>query len=116
MLSALDYQALTGEEAPEDFAACLALAQEVLNAHTLGFYAGRDAATLPALIGQTLKHFLAFQTLAVIAAGGVAGAAEPPLAHASLGRFSYTAGAGAQAPCPAAATVLPLLVSYARGR
>jgi len=113
-LTAEEYAAITGEAAPEDFAACLALSQSMLDARTLCFYAARDPATLPLLIQRTLRHYCAYQTQAISLAGGVAGATEPPLAGGSVGSFSFTAGVGANAHCPAAAALLPLLVSYAQ--
>ena len=113
-LTADEYAAFTGEPAPEDFAACLELARSMLDARTLCFYAGRDANTLPGLIQRALKQYCAYQAQAIHLGGGVAGVTEPPLAGGSLGKFSFTAGVGASAHCPAAAALLPLLASYAR--
>lgn len=113
-LSAEEYEAITGEPVPEDFAACLGLAQSMLDARTLCFYAGRETATLPGLIQRALKHYCAYQAQAISLAGGVAGTVEAPMEGASLGKFSFTAGVGANAHCPAAAALLPLLTSYAR--
>ena len=109
-----EYAAITGEAAPEDFDACLTLARSMLDARTLCFYASRDIATLPGLIKRTLQHYCAYQTQALSLAGGVAGALETPVQSASLGNFNFTAGVGANAHCPAAATLLPILVSYAQ--
>lgn len=109
-----EYTAITGDAPPEDLAACLTLAQNMLDARTLCFYAGRDAATLPGLIQRSLKHYCAYQAQAISLAGGVAGVMEPPLAGATLGKYSFTAGVGAKAFSPAAAALLPLLVSYAK--
>ena len=114
VLTPEEYEGITGEAAPDDFAACLALTQSMLDARTLCFYAGRETDTLPGLIQRAIKHYCAYQTQAISQAGGVAGASETPLQSASLGNFSYTAGVGASAHCPAAAALLPLLVSYAR--
>lgn len=113
-LTAEEYLAVTGESAPEDFAACLTLAQSMLDARTLCFYAQKDATALPVLVGRALRQYLAYQTQAVSLAGGVAGATEAPAASASLGKYSFTAGVGAGAHCPAAAALLPLLISYAQ--
>lgn len=113
-LTPAEFEAITGETAPEDFAACLTLAQSMLDARTLCFYAGKDMETLPALIQRSLTHYLAYQAHAFSLAGGVAGALDAPLASAALGKFSFTAGVGAQAHSPAAAALLPLLVSYAQ--
>ncbi len=113
-LTAEAYAAVTGETAPEDFAACLTLAQSMLDARTLCFYAGREADALPGLIQRTLTQYLAYQTQAVSLAGGVAGASEAPAQSASLGRFSIASGVGTSAHCPAAAALLPLLISYAQ--
>lgn len=109
-----EYLAITGEAAPEDFAACLELARSMLDARTLCFYASRDVSTLPGLIKRTLQHYCAYQTQAISQAGGVASALEAPAQSATLGKFSFTAGVGASAHCPAAATLLPILVSYAQ--
>ncbi len=108
-----EYLAVTGEAAPADFAGCLTLAQSMLDARTLCFYAGRDMAALPGLIQRTLRLYLAYQAQAISHAGGVAAAMETPLQSGALGKFSFTNGVGARAHCPAAAALLPLLVSYA---
>ena len=113
-LTQAEYTAITGEAPPEDLAACLTLAQNMLDARTLCFYAGRAAATLPGLIQRTLKHYCAYQAQAISLAGGVAGALEAPIKSATAGKFSFTAGVGENAHCPTAAALLPLLVSYAR--
>ena len=113
-ISAEEYEAIAGETAPEDFDACLNMAQSMLDARTLCFYAARAIDSLPELIRRALKHYCAYQTQAISLSGGVAGAAETPLSGASLGKFSFTAGVGANAHCPAAAALLPLLVSYAK--
>ena len=112
-LSAADYAAITGEDAPADLEACIGLAQSMLDARTLCFYAAREVSALPGLIQRTLRHYLAYQAQAISLAGGVAGVMEPPLAGGTLGKYSFTAGVGAKAFSPAAAALLPLLVSYA---
>ncbi|MCE5344518.1 MAG: hypothetical protein LLF96_13180 [Eubacteriales bacterium] len=113
-LTAEEYAAITGEPAPEDFLPCLTLAQSMLDARTLCFYAGRSAETLPGMIRRTLGRYLAYQTQAVSLAGGVAAAAEAPAQSESLGKFSIASGVGTGAHCPAAAALLPLLISYAQ--
>ncbi len=113
-LTGAEYTAITGEEPPEDLAACVTLAQAMLDARTLCFYAGRDAAALPGLIQRTLKHYCAYQAQAISLSGGVAGVMEPPLAGGTLGKFSFSTGVGMKAFSPAAAALLPLLVSYAQ--
>ncbi len=110
-----EYTAITGDAPPDDLAACLTLAQNMLDARTLCFYAGRDEAALPGLIQRSLKHYCAYQAQAISLAGGVAGVMEPPLTGGTLGKYSFTAGVGAKAFSPAAAALLPLLVSYATG-
>ena len=112
-LTAEEYATITGETAPEDFSACLTLTQSMLDARTLCFYTNRAPETLPGLIQRTIKHYCAYQAQAISLAGGVAGVAEAPLQSASLGKFSITASVGTNAHCPAAAALLPLLVSYA---
>lgn len=113
-LSQSEYAAITGEAAPEDFEPCLSLARTMLDARTLCFYEGKEVSALPGLIQRTLKHYCAYQTQALSLAGGVAGATEAPVQSGSLGKFSIASGVGANAHCPAAAALLPLLVSYAR--
>ena len=113
-LTAADYAAITGEDAPADLEACIGLAQSMLDARTLCFYAAREESALPGLIQRTLRHYLAYQAQAISLAGGVAGALEAPIKSATAGKFSFTAGVGENAHCPAAAALLPLLVSYAR--
>jgi len=114
-LTAEDYLAVTGETAPEDFDACRTMAQSMLDARTLCFYAQKEAETLPVLIRRALTQYLAYQTQAVSLAGGVAGATEASAQSASLGKYSFSAaGVGANAHCPAAAALLPLLISYAQ--
>ena len=87
---------------------------EQRDARTLCFYAAREESALPGLIQRTLRHYLAYQAQAISLAGGVAGALEAPIKSATAGKFSFTAGVGENAHCPAAAALLPLLVSYAR--
>ena len=113
-LTQSEYATITGEAAPEDFEACLTLARTMLDARTLCFYAAREAESLPGLIQRALKHYCAYQTQALSLAGGVAGAMEAPVQSATLGKFSFTAGVGGGAHCPAAAALLPLLISYAQ--
>ena len=113
-LTAAEYAAITGEAAPDDFDACLELSRSMLDARTLCYYAGRDVSALPGLIQRTLKHYCAYQTQAISLAGGVAAAMETPAESGSLGKFSFVAGVGGNAHCPAAAALLPLLVSYAQ--
>ena len=113
-LTGAEYTAITGEEPPEDLAACVTLAQAMLDARTLCFYAGRAPDSLPVLIRRVLQQYLAYQAQAVSQAGGVAAANEAALQSATLGRFSIAGGVGGNAHCPAAAALLPLLISYAR--
>ena len=60
-----------------------------------------------------MQKYLAYQTQAISLSGGVAAAAEAPLQSATLGKYGFTAGVGANAHCPAAAALLPLLIGYA---
>ena len=113
-ITAEEYAAVTGEAAPEDLASCMALAQTMLDARTLCFYAGREATALPGIIQRTLSRFLIYQAQAVSVAGGVSAWAEPQAASVSLGKFSIASGVGTGAFCPAAAALLPLLISYAQ--
>jgi len=109
-----DYRAVTGDAAPEDLDACVQMAQTMLDARTLCFYAGRAPESLPVLIRRVLQQYLAYQAQAMSQAGGVAAANEAAVQSATLGRFSIAGGVGGNAHCPAAAALLPLLISYAR--
>lgn len=112
-LTSAEYATLTGDAAPSDFAACLSLAEALIDGPTLQYYAQvSDLTMLPALIQRALKSATAYQVQAISQMGGIAGATEPQTG-ASVGRF--TAPATTRELCTPTEALLPLLVSYARG-
>lgn len=122
MLTADEYFTFTGTLAPEDFNACLALAERMVHGKTLYAYVGRDLEQMPGIIQTTFKQALALQTMTISQKGGVAGYAENDPNTVSLGKFSYSGGntelssANANdALSPAVRALLPLLISYGRG-
>lgn len=116
MINAQEYYELTNELAPEDFEACKAAAEEMLHAATLYAYVGRDIATMPAVITTRWKRALALQTQAISLQGGVAALHDGPLASASLGKFSYSTGAGSLGSLsPAVFELVAVLTAFGRG-
>lgn len=118
MITVEEYAKITGELAPADFDACEPMACDILHAHTLYAYAGRDIKALPAYIGEHWKRAVALQVQAISQGGGIAALSEADANSVSLGRFSYSGGAGgatARLLSPAASALLPLLVAYGRG-
>lgn len=122
MISADDYQKITGTLAPADFNVCLTYAQEILDAHTLYAYVGRDFDSLPAMIAERYKRALALQTMYISQSGGIAAMAEDAPNSVTLGSFSYSGGNTVQSQesvsgslSPAVRVMLPVLVGYARG-
>lgn len=122
MLSAEEYLAITGEEAPQDFDVCLAQAEEMLHAATLYAYIGRDMATMPKCIRERWDRALALQTQALSVNGGMIGLHDGEMNSVSLGKFSYTVnnsgnaeGTSSGALSPAASQLVSLLVAYGRG-
>jgi len=122
MLTLDEYKAITGEnDAPEDFEACRDLALDVIHANTLHAYEGRLLDDLPAIVSTKFKRAVAFQTLSIIMAGGVASVSESQPASAGLGKFSYTDAHAQQKKArdvplaPSAAELLPILTAFGRG-
>ena len=122
MLSAEEYFAITGEEAPQDFDVCLAQAEEMLHAATLYAYIGRDTAVMPKCIRDRWNRALALQTQALSVNGGMIGLHDGEMNSVSLGKFSYTVnnsgnaeGTSNGALSPAVSHLMPLLVAYGRG-
>ena len=108
----------TGETtAPNDFEACLALAEMQFDLHTMDYFAQLpELSALPAIVLSRIKKAVAYQLQAISQVGGVAGATEYPEQSASLGKFSYTGSAkSTDALCAPAAALVPWLLSYIRG-
>lgn len=122
MLTAERYEALTGETAPEDFAALAAMAQEQLHARTLQLLRGRD---IPAWMTPTWEQAQALQVSFASQRGGVGGLADAGTMSAgvTLGRFSVSGGTGSYGASvthdptlsPAVEALLPALMAMARG-
>jgi len=111
-LSSAEYATITCDTAPSDFTACLSLAEAMIDGRTLQYYAQADLTGLPARILAWLKQAVAYQVQAISQTGGIAGATEPQ-GGASLGRF--TSSAPPQELCMPTASLLPYLISWARG-
>lgn len=116
-LTAEEYLAQTGEAAPADFTACLALAETQFDLHTMDYFAQLgDLTALPAIVISRIKKAVAYQVQAISQSGGVAGVTEQRAQSASLGKYSYTSGAqGSDALCAPAIALIPWLLSYMRG-
>ncbi|MDY4007495.1 MAG: hypothetical protein SOY94_01350 [Candidatus Limiplasma sp.] len=118
MITAEEYQALTGELAPADFSPCEAMACETIHAHTLYAYVGRDVESLPDTIRDRLKLAVALQTQGISHGGGVEALGDSGMSSVSLGKFSYSGGAenaSGGLVSPAASALLPVLTAYGRG-
>lgn len=122
MLTPDEYVRITGDGAPEDFCACLALAHELIDAHTLYAYVGRDMESLPSGIASRYKRALALQTQAISMRGGVAGMHDMQINSASLGHFSYTVnnsgnaeGTSSSELSAGVSSLMPVLIAYGRG-
>ncbi len=113
-LTAEQYTTYTGEAAPSDFNVCLDMAENLIDLHTLGFYAQVSVSALPVLAQKQLQRAVAYQVQAISQAGGVAGLTEPQVQSASVGKVSYTMAAK-PALCAPAASCIPFLLSFARG-
>lgn len=118
MITADEYAQITGELAPADFDACEPMACDIIHAHTLYAYVGRDIEALPDYIADCWKRAVALQVQSISQGGGIAALSEVEMNTVSLGRFSYSGGTGravARIISPAASALLPLLVAYGRG-
>lgn len=113
-LTAEQYATYTGEAAPPDFAACLDMAESLVDLHTLNFYAQVSVSALPELVQKQLQRAVAYQVQAISQAGGIIGMTEPQVQSASVGKVSYSMAAQ-PALCAPAALCIPFLLSYARG-
>lgn len=125
VISAEDYERFTGSLAPADFDKSVMLAQQIIDAHTLYAYVGRDLAAMPGIIQTTYKQAIAMQTMAISQRGGVAGSTEENYSSVTIGQFSMagrsTTSSGTEEKqndellSPAAKALLPLLISFGRG-
>lgn len=120
MITAEDFTALTGLEAPEAFDTLLPAAEELLHARTLQQY---RRAELPSVPRTVFKRALALQVAFMDSRGGIDAWADPAMlaAGVTLGRFSVQKGGAASATAaeadllaPGAAALLPTLMAYAR--
>lgn len=124
-INADEYAFFTGSLAPADFDKSVMLAQQIIDAHTLYAYIGRDLTAMPGIIQTTYKQAVAMQTMAISQRGGVAGSAEENYSSVTIGSFtmtgksSTTTDAETQASdallSPAARALLPMLIAYGRG-
>lgn len=122
-IDADEYAFFTGSLAPADFDKSVMLAQQIIDAHTLYAYIGRDLTAMPGIIQTTYKQAVAMQTMAISQQGGVAGSSEESYSSVTIGKFSMAgktstsqeAEKSEELISPAARALLPLLVSYGRG-
>lgn len=119
MITAEDFTALTGQEAPEDFPVLLLHAEELLHARTLQQYRRTGIPEAPLTI---FKRALAMQ-VSFMGSRSLEGWADPAMmtAGVTLGRFSVQKGGAASANAgeadllaPGAAALMPTLMAYAR--
>lgn len=120
MITAEDYAALTGQDAPEDFPVLLIHAEELLHARTLQQYRRTGIPEAPLTI---FKRALAMQ-VSFMGSRSLEGWADPAMmtAGVTLGRFSVHSGGASSASAdatreqlaPAAEALLPTLMAYAR--
>lgn len=120
MITAEDFTALTGLNAPEAFDTLLPAAEELLHARTLQQYRREE---LPSVPRTVFKRALAMQIAFMDSRGGLDSWADPAMmtAGVTLGRFSVQKGGAASANAgeadllaPGAAALLPTLMAYAR--
>lgn len=124
-IDADEYAYFTGSLAPADFDKSVMLAQQIVDAHTLYAYIGRDLTTMPCIIQTTYKQAIAMQTMAISQRGGVAGSTEENYSSVTIGNFSMSGRSTTSTSTeetakndllsPAAKALLPLLTAYGRG-
>lgn len=125
VIDADEYAYFTGSLAPADFDKSVMLAQQIIDAHTLYAYIGRDLTAMPGIIQTTYKQAVAMQTMAISQRGGVAGSTEENYSSVTIGEFSMagrsTTSTDAETQktdellSPAARALLPMLIAYGRG-
>lgn len=124
-ITADDYQLFTGSLAPADFDKSVMLAQQIIDAHTLYAYVGRDISAMPSRIQITYKQAIAMQTMAISQRGGVSGSSDESYSSVTIGKFSMAGRESSSTEAetqkndellsPAARALLPLLIAYGRG-
>lgn len=124
-ITADDYQLFTGSLAPADFDKSVMLAQQIIDAHTLYAYVGRDISAMPGRIQLTYKQAIAMQTMAISQRGGVSGSSDESYSSVTIGKFSMAGRESSSTEAetqkndellsPAARALLPLLIAYGRG-
>lgn len=125
VISAEDYERFTGSLAPADFDKSVMLAQQIVDAHTLYAYVGRDLGAMPGIIQTTYKQAIAMQTMAISQRGGVSGSSDESYSSVTIGKFSMAGRESSSTEAetqkndellsPAARALLPLLIAYGRG-
>lgn len=125
VIDADEYAYFTGSLAPADFDKSVMLAQQIIDAHTLYAYIGRDIASMPGIIQTTYKQAVAMQTMAISQRGGVAGSTEENYSSVTIGDFSMAGRSTTSTEAetqktdellsPAARALLPMLIAYGRG-
>lgn len=109
-ITAEEYTDLTGADPPADFGQLNELATVIIDDQTLMGLIGRDIDAMPDPIRQRVKLSAALQVQYLDGLGGVDGANADGIASATLGRYSYTASAGASSSGTSAAEpVSPLI-------
>lgn len=124
-ITADDYQLFTGSLAPADFDKSVMLAQQIIDAHTLYVYVGRDMTAMPSRIQITYKQAIAMQTMAISQRGGVSGSSDESYSSVTIGKFSMAGRESSSTEAetqkndellsPASRALLPLLIAYGRG-
>lgn len=124
-ITADDYQLFTGSLALADFDKSVMLAQQIIDAHTLYAYVGRDMTAMPSRIQITYKQAIAMQTMAISQRGGVSGSSDESYSSVTIGKFSMAGRESSSTEAemqkndellsPAARALLPLLIAYGRG-
>lgn len=125
VINADEYAYFTGSLAPADFDKSVMFAQQIIDAHTLYAYIGRDIASMPGIIQTTYKQAVAMQTMAISQRGGVAGSTEENYSSVTIGDFSMAGRSTTSTEAetqktdellsPAARALLPMLIAYGRG-
>jgi hypothetical protein len=112
LLTSQEYEAITGELAPEDFDVLLMMVQGEFDAMTLHYYNNITLTDAPQVIQDTLKRYLAYKVLGAGEAGGIAAGTEQSPQSITVGKISFSSSKGSN---PTADLLLPLLISYTNG-
>ena len=87
-----EYRAITGQQAPADFAVLASEADAIVDRHTLYGLWGRDLTALPPKISGQIKIAAAHQVQYLDQRGGIAAINDFNMPGMSLGKFSYSGG------------------------